>query len=124
AVVAADAGERFLGNNSMHFPVRVDAEAIRVLYLEGFLREEYKFLKRRFEDDPDVSLVSVVRRANPELTASRSEGDLVSAERLKNFDVVILGDMDGNYLGETEYRALVRWVDQGHALLVLGGYAS
>ena len=24
----------------MHFPLRVDAEAIRVLYLEGFLREE------------------------------------------------------------------------------------
>jgi uncharacterized membrane protein len=124
ASVAADAGERLLANNSMHFPLRVDAEAIRVLYLEGFLREEYKFLKRRFEDDPDVSLVSIVRRANPELTASRSDSDLVTPDRLKNFDVVILGDMDGSYLSEAEYQSLVRWLDQGHALLVLGGYAS
>jgi uncharacterized membrane protein len=124
AAISAETGERQLANNSMHFPLRIDAEAIRVLYVEGFLREEYKFLKRRLEDDPDVSLVSVVRRANPELTAGRADGDLITPERLKGFDVVILGDMEGSYLGEAEYQALVRWLDQGHALLLLGGYSS
>jgi uncharacterized membrane protein len=124
ANVAADAGERVLANNSMQFPLRIDAEPIRVLYIEGFLRYEYKFLRDRFENDPDIQLVSVIRRANPERTQSRSDEDLITALRLKNLDVVILGDMEANYLNEAEYQALLRWVDQGHALLVLGGYHS
>ena len=124
AAIAAAAGERWLANNARPFPLEVDAEPIRVFYVEGFLRYEYKFLKNRFEDDPDVSLVSVVRRANPEQVPTAAEGGLITAERLKNFEVVILGDMEGNYLTVAEYQALVRWVDAGHSLLVLGGYRS
>jgi uncharacterized membrane protein len=124
ASVASETGERLLANNSMHFPLRVDAEPIRVFYVEGFLRYEYKFLKSRFEDDPDISLVSVVRQVNPEAVQNRSDGDLITPERLKNFDVVILGDMEASYLSEMEYQALVHWIEQGHALLVLGGYHS
>jgi uncharacterized membrane protein len=111
-----------LSNNARHFPLQVDADAIKVFYIEGFLRYEYKFLKNRLEDDPDVSLVSVVRRASPETTGGAA--DLVTAERLKAFEVVILGDMEANYLTDAEYQALVRWIDEGHALLVLGGYHS
>jgi uncharacterized membrane protein len=118
------AGEQLTANNARHFPIEVDSEPIRVLYVEGFLRNEYKFLKNRLEDDPDVSLVSVVRRANPELTEGTPAGDVVTAERLEKFDVVILGDMEAGYLSRAEYDALVAWVDDGHALLVLGGYQS
>jgi uncharacterized membrane protein len=124
ASIASPAGERQVGNNRLHFPLRVDAEAIRVLYVEGFLRYEYKFLKNRLEEDPDVSLVSVVRRANPGLASAKADALLITSERLKNFDVVLLGDMEAGYLSEAEYRALGRWVEEGHALLVLGGYHS
>jgi len=122
AAVASAAGERMLSNNARHFPLQVDADAIKVFYIEGFLRYEYKFLKNRLEDDPDVSLVSVVRRASPE--AAGTVADLITAERLKAFEVVILGDMEANYLTDAEYQALIRWIDEGHALLVLGGYHS
>ena len=124
AGIGSGAGEKMLANNARQFSIRVDAEAIRVFYVEGFLRYEYKFLKSRLEDDPDVSLVSVVRRANPEENPSASGGGLITSDRLKNFDVVILGDMEGSYLTGAEYQALVRWVDEGHSLLVLGGYRS
>src|SRR5207253_3635646 len=124
AVIAGESGEQSLANNSKRFPLQVNGDKIRVLYIEGFLRYEYKFLNDRFKDDPDIQVASVVRRTNPELTAASSGGDLLTAERLKNFDVVILGDMEATYLGESEYQALVRWVEQGHALLVLGGYRS
>ena len=118
-------GERTLANNQQHFPLRVDKEPIRILYLEGFLRYEYKFLKNRLEDDPDVGLVSHVRRPNPEAGGSKGGRPPLSAEVLKNFDVVILGDMEGNYLASNEYTALLKWLDEkGHALLVLGGYHS
>lgn len=125
ASIDAGTGERNLSNNTAHFPLRVDAEPIRVLYLEGFLRHEYKFLKNRLEDDPDISLVSIVRRANPELTPAKTGPDLLTPERLKNFDVVILGDMEASYLSGPEYLSLVKWVgEKSHALLVLGGYNS
>ena len=129
ASVAAPAGERLLANNARHFPLKVDAEPIRVFYVEGFLRHEYKFLKNRLEDDPDVSLVSIVRRARPEPTqAGPAEagppGGLITPERLDDLELVILGDMEGGYLTDSEYQALVAWVDEGHALLVLGGYHS
>ncbi len=124
-VEAEGGGERNLSNNSQHFPLRVDAEPIRILYLEGFLRYEYKYLKKHLENDPDVSLVAVVRRINPDLKEEETGKDLVTAERLKNIDVVILGDMEGNYINEAEYKAILRWLDEkGHALLVLGGYNS
>ncbi|MDP6553720.1 MAG: glutamine amidotransferase [Pirellulaceae bacterium] len=124
ASVSSDTGEQLLANNSRHFPLQVDADAIGVLYLEGFLRYEYKYLKNRLEDDPDVSLVSVVRRTNPERVDLASGETLITPERLENLDLVILGDMEGDYLSEGEYEALKNWVDEGHALLVLGGYYS
>ncbi len=125
AGLSGPAGERLLSNNAAHFPVRVDSEPIRILYVEGFLRYEYKFLKNRFEDDPDVSLVSIVRRVNPDRTEARSGDDLISPDRLKNFDVVVLGDMEGSYLNSAEYQALLKWLNEkNHAILVLGGYRS
>ena len=124
-VEAEGGGERNLSNNSQYFPLRVDAEPIRILYLEGFLRYEYKFLKKHLENDPDVSLVAVVRRINPDQKEAETGKDLVTAEGLKNIDVVILGDMEATYLGDAEYKAILRWLEEkGHALLVLGGYNS
>jgi uncharacterized membrane protein len=124
AAITAEAGERQMANNSRHFPLVVDADAIKVFYVEGFLRFEYKFLKNRLEDDPDVSLASVVRRANPRQTGAASHGELLTPERLKEVEVVILGDLEGGDLTSAEYQALIEWIEVGHALLVLGGYHS
>lgn len=124
ASVTAAAGEWQMANNARHFPLVVDADAIKVFYLEGFLRFEYKFLKNRLEDDPDISLASVVRRANPRQSGAASHGELLTPERLNDIEVVILGDLDAGDLTGDEYRAVVEWVEAGHALLVLGGYHS
>ena len=124
APAAAGAGEKLLANNARHFPLQVDADAIRVFYVEGFLRYEYKYLTARLKDDLDVSLVSVVRRGNPDRSDSPGNATLITADRLEKFDVVILGDMEGSYLTTAECQALVEWVSAGHSLLLLGGYRS
>jgi hypothetical protein len=123
--------ERNLANNSWRFPLRVDADALRVLYLEGFLRYEYKFLKARLEEDPDLNVAALVRRANPEATDTKGPKDLLTREQLKNFDVIILGDMEATYLSAAEYNALLGWLEDKdkdrnteRALLLLGGYRS
>jgi uncharacterized membrane protein len=125
ASIAGATSERLLANNASHFPLQVDSEPIRVLYLEGFLRYEYKFLKDRLEDDPDVSLVAVVRRANPDRPDAKGDDGLLVPDRLKSFDVLVLGDMEASYFSPLEYQAVLNWLDENnHALLVLGGYHS
>ena len=117
--------EPILLNNAVSFPLQVDAEPIRVLYLEGAMRWEFKYLKNRFEDDPDVSLATVLRRINPERTEPRPMKESLTPERLKNLDVIILGDMEAKFLAASEYDSLLKWLDQkNHSLLVLGGYRS
>lgn len=125
AAIEGVSGERVLANNAQHFPLHVDKEPIRVLYIEGFLRYEYKFLKNRLEDDPDISLAAVVRRTNPENNPPKLHQELITPERLKNLDVVILGDIEASFFTGAEYQALIRWLEEkGHALLLLGGYRS
>jgi hypothetical protein len=121
----AELKEQLLINNAVTFPLQVDGEPIRVLYLEGAMRYEFKFLKARLEDDPDVNLASVLRRINPDLGAFRPGGDILTAERLQNLDIVILGDMEGKFLSAAEYQALLKWLDgKNRSLVVLGGYSS
>jgi hypothetical protein len=129
AAVESDKNEQNLANNSHRFPLHVKGEGIRVLYVEGFLRQEFTFLKRHLKNDPDLRLFPpLVRLNNPE-SWDRSE-DALTRSRLKNFDVVILGDMEAKLLSDNEYDALLAWLDkkgkqgQEHSLLVLGGYRS
>jgi hypothetical protein len=124
AAVQSEVSERYLGNNAVHFPLRVDAEPIRVLYVEGFLRTEFKYLKARLEDDLDIALASVVRRVSPEENERPARG-LFTEKRPKNLDVIILGDMEKDFLADADYRAIKTWLDgKNHSLLVLGGYNS
>jgi uncharacterized membrane protein len=124
--VEADAGvgEKVLANNATHFPLRVEKEKIQVYYVEGFLRYEYKFLKKHLEDDPDVNLTTEVRLVNPDEAAAPAAK--ITPERLKDKHVVILGDMEAGYLNNAEYQALRAWLEEKghHALLLLGGYRS
>jgi uncharacterized membrane protein len=124
ATVQGDAAERLTSNNAQHFPLRVDSEPIRVFYAEGFLRWEYTYLRRLLEEDADVGAVTAVRRQNPELTDATGPGDLLTPDRLAALDVVLLGDMEASYMTAAEYQALIRWVDGGKSLLVIGGYRS
>ncbi|MCX5659114.1 MAG: glutamine amidotransferase [Planctomycetota bacterium] len=117
--------ERSGANNARLFKLRVEAEPIRVLYIEGFLRPEYTFLRNRLSNDPDVNLVSFVRSANPDQSGSAGAlagAELITAERLKKIDVVLLGDFESRMLDEPTYAALRQWVEDGGAMMVLGGY--
>jgi hypothetical protein len=125
AAVEGIAAEKDIGNNAVNFALEVVKDPIRVLYVEGFLRNEYTFLVRHFaEKDPDVALVKQPRRAAPDGPERQLAGGL-DEKALEKIDLVILGDMEGDYLTGPQVRALVRWLDgKNRSLLVLGGYES
>jgi uncharacterized membrane protein len=120
--------ERTTANNTRMFKLRVDADPIRVLYIEGYLRPEYTFLRDRLGGDPDIDLATLVRSANPDqmgasgLSDAIAGSELINAERLKKIDVVILGDFESTMLGDAAYVELRKWVESGGALMVMGGY--
>jgi len=106
------------------FKLRVEAQPLRVLYVEGWLRPEARFLRERLADDPDVDLATLARTAHPNRIApgAMADTELLSAERLEQIDVVLLGDFESTLLGERTYERLAAWVDAGGGMMVLGGY--
>ncbi|HEY1786095.1 MAG TPA: hypothetical protein VGG30_11120 [Pirellulales bacterium] len=127
ARLESPAGERTAANNAQAFRLRVEAEPIRVLLVEGTLRIEFTFLRDHLQQDPDVDLATLVRAANPagaSATAALLGGELITAERLKKIDVVLLGDFEARMLENNSYQALHDWVEAGGGLMVLGGYEN
>ncbi|MCC7192625.1 MAG: hypothetical protein IT444_07570 [Phycisphaeraceae bacterium] len=122
--------ERTTANNTRIFKLRVDADPIRVLYIEGYLRPEYTFLRDRLGNDPDINLATLIRSANPDqmgasgLSSVIAGGDLINQERLQKIDVVVLGDFEASMLSDSVYTQIRKWVEGGGALMVLGGYHS
>ena len=116
-------GEVHLANNRRTFALDVRAQALTVLYVDGVLRWEGKFIRQALAADPDISVVSSVRTA-PANRARGSQG-LLLGEHLANIDVVILGDMEATFFSGPELEALAAWVtDSGGGLVVTGGYNS
>jgi len=127
ARLPAQPAERSSRNNARMFKLRVDAEPIRALYVEGVLRPEYKYLRERLSEDPDIDLITFVRSASPDQASTAGVllgGELVSEDRLEKIDVILLGDFEARMLDEPTYARLRDWVEDGGGLMVLGGYLN
>lgn len=119
----AAAPELNRANNRAVFPVAVRADALTVLYIDGVLRWEGKFMRAALDADPDIRVVSSVRTAARRV-AGPSRG-VLAKEQLANADVVVLGDIEPGYFSTGELAALRDWVtDLGGGLLLTGGYLS
>ena len=117
------AGETELSDNRATFPLAVRSKALTVLYLDGVLRWEGKYVREALSADPDLNLVTLVRTV-PAGTDRGSQGAL-SAEQLARADVVILGDLEATFFSASEIEALRTWVlERGGALVLTGGYHS
>lgn len=123
-VLGALPAESNVANNRQTFPLTVRAQPLTVLYVDGVLRWEGKFVREALGADPDVNVVSAVRTARVG-SDHRSQG-LLLPEQLSNVDVVILGDVEATYFSTAdELQALCTWVtDNGGGLLLTGGYHS
>lgn len=118
-------GERTGRNNAVPFRLRVEAEPIRVLYIEGYLRPEYTFLREHLSSDPDVDLVTLARSAAPDAIGNAlglPGAELLTLDRLRKIDVILLGDFEASMLDESAYAVLNQWLSEGGAMMILGGY--
>jgi len=130
AAIAVDPEERVTENNRYTFSLIVTEPRIKVLYIEGALRPEHKFLKRTLESDPNVRLLSLVEVAKGTFVQYGQIDELTlrgvpdSPEVLAKFDVFILGDIDRSYFSDAQLARFEEGVRGGAGLLMLGGQRS
>ena len=124
------AGEATAADNHRDLHVLVTQPGIRVLYVEGAIRPEYKFLRRRIDSDPDVQFLGMVRVSE---TSFWSYGS-IDGQRLDQlprtdkdfalFDVLILGDLDASFLTKERMARIRKFVEDGGGLVMMGGHRS
>jgi uncharacterized membrane protein len=128
--VSPQPGELDTSDNAARVNVLVTQGRIRLLYIEGSMRPEYKYLKRFFDTDPNIQFMSLVRVSGDKFWAYGSldgrklPGLPVSEEHFKLFDVLIIGDLDRTFLGVEQMRRIRRFVSDGGGLLAIGGTNS
>jgi hypothetical protein len=114
-------GELVTTNNEMSTFVTVLKGGVNVLYLEGALRVDQKFLRRSLDASPDIKVDYVRLDASD---ARQRPVDLSQQFRRGKYDVYILGDVDASLFTRAELQRLADVVKQGAGLAMLGGFHS
>jgi hypothetical protein len=118
---AEQPGELVTTNNRLSTFVQVLKGGLNVLYLEGGLRVEQKFIRRALDSSPDIKTDYV--RIDPREPQSRPV-DLAARFKPGKYDVYILGDIDSTVFRNEELASLADCVNRGAGLIMLGGFQS
>lgn len=114
-------GELVRTNNEISTFVTVLKGGLNVLYLQGpNFSWEYKFLHRAIDPSPDIRTDLKVIRRPPEGDDNSLDADFTPGR----YDVYVLGDLPADYLTPVQQRLLVRAVERGAGLVMLGGRSS
>jgi uncharacterized membrane protein len=129
-------GETLVDDNQVDVVVRVSPEKVRVLYVEGYPRWEYRRLALDLLEraERDIEFQAYLASATPgfphehSLTLpSLTRPPTSRADLLENYDVVILGDVNPYQLfddpaeGESFLRSVREFVEAGGGLLFQAG---
>lgn len=112
-------------NNRIERGIRVVNEKVKVLYIEGNARWEFRYLSAILKRDPRIDVTFIASSVGPEI--ARNSPDHI--ERFPNkreeafqYDLVILGDTDAAFFSEEELDLLEELIrDRGASLLMLCG---
>jgi len=128
--IPPDPAERRTENNERPVHILVTDPKIRVFYIEGVVRPEYKPLKGLLETDPNVEVLSLVQVKRGEFLQAGSMTGLTlsgfpqTVEDMRKFDVFILGDVDRSYFSAKQMDNFKAAISEGRGMVMLGGYNS
>jgi len=125
-------GEQNKQNNAVVRLINVGEKKMRVLYLEGEPRWEFKFIRRAVEEDPSVEIFTILRTTQNK-TYRQSTTGVVDAHELENgfptkpeelfkYDGLIIGSVEATSFSN-EQQAMIRdFADRrGGGVLFLAG---
>ena len=117
-------GEKNKADNEYVVNIEVVDARNRLLYVEGIPRWEYKFLRRTLLAEQQISPVIFFTGADGAPHGGTPVGNLtaeMTPQQLGYFKIVMLGNIDAMELGEARARNLVKFVEDGGSLILLGG---
>jgi hypothetical protein len=104
-------------NNSRTAFFRVYRSKLGVRYLEGAIRKEFGALRSALETAPNLDFYAcnaIARDASDELLPRDQQG-------WKELRLLILGDLPARRFRRADLETVTQWVEQGGAVLILGG---
>jgi hypothetical protein len=120
-------GELTTANNARSNRVRVVEKRLKILYLEGSPRWEYRYLKNAILRDPSIRFACLLLDSEP---SGGGEGNLKipgfpsDRKSLFEYDIVILGDVPRSSLTDAQLRLLQAFVEErGGSLVLIAGEA-
>ncbi|HLX59715.1 MAG TPA: VWA domain-containing protein [Planctomycetota bacterium] len=118
-------GETLVENNKLSTTMTIIDEKIKVLYVEGAPRWEYRYLRAVLLRDPRLEVKFLMTEGDPNLARyspqylSRFPED---AEDAFHFDLVILGDVPASYFNSAQMQRIEELVkNRSGSLLLLAG---
>ncbi len=126
ARIAPIADETSPENNSQKARIRVIDTQINVLLVERSPRWEFRYLEALLARDRRIDLDIYLVEAHPSLAADEASPYITELpdqrEELFEYDVIILGDVQPETLGDSQLTAIKDWVSQfGGGLILLAG---
>lgn len=125
AEVVAESRELVTDNNARAVTVELIDRPIRVLYVEGYPRWEYRYLKNMLLREESIASSMLLLSAD---RAFAQEGDVPitrpprDAEEMEQFDVIVLGDVPLDYFTPAQVQLMRDHVaNNGAGLLWIGG---
>jgi hypothetical protein len=123
--VPAQRGEVSVENNRIEKPVRIVDQKIKVLFVEGRPRWEYRYLRVLLQRDPRLDVQFLMTQGDADLALGSKEYLArypESAEDAFSYDLVILGDVPSWYFNRAQLDRIAELVrDRGGSLLMLSG---
>ena len=121
-----------LSNNMADVLIDPRQDTLRVLFIEGHPRRDFKFSKRALEDDPAVQFTSILRtgtgkyyRQGISRPEELSGGFPASEEEMFGFRAVIFGDVEASHFSLEQLAMVERFVRvRGGGFGMLGGRVS
>jgi uncharacterized membrane protein len=109
----------------------VDAK-ISVLFVDGYPRWDYRYLKTLLLRDKTIAVSCLLAGADFNFLQEgnkplRSSGENVSGhfpttlEQLMDYDVLVIGDTDPHYFSDTQMQLISEFVNRGGGLLMVAG---
>jgi hypothetical protein len=117
-------GESNTNDNEYAVSVHVIDAKNRLLYVEGTPRWESKYLKRALQANKDISPVIFLQGPEGKPMSFGAVGSMTSdmtEQQLSFFKIILVGNLDAHEMGERRARNLVRYVEAGGSLVLLGG---
>ncbi|MFC1734773.1 hypothetical protein ACFL1X_01555 [Candidatus Hydrogenedentota bacterium] len=131
--VSTEKTEAYPWNNHEDFFMNVVKKGHKLLYVEGYPRYEYRFLRAAFEDDERFQVTSMIfltdkghiYRQGLSDPSELIDGFPQTEEDLFQYDVLVIGDVAASWFTKKQLELIRRFVDErGGGLLFLAGKHS